>query len=128
MWKTLSKLVNRYYRRYDYLGLLLHYHCYYYLIIIITILVFLPNTNPSAFLNWGTRVTTQPFSISFYSCYYSYSYHCKVILVVFQQFTIFNCLLNFCFVYMYSPVLNGEKELTNQNAGTREFQTRTSIN
>ena len=58
-------------------------------------------------------VLSQPLSISsFYSCRYSYSYNCKVILVF-----LFNNLLflaiKFYFVCVHFFLLNGEIELSN---------------
>ena len=90
--KTLSKPVNRHYCHYDCLGLRLRYHYYYYYPCYYDYHPFLTNPDPSEFLNWGTTMKTrlffarfvlfQPSSSScFFRCYYSYSYHCIVILV-----------------------------------------------
>ena len=64
---------------------------------------------------------SQPFSLSsFYSCWYSYSYLCKVVLVFHFNDSLFQ-LSSFYFLRVYSSLLNGEFEQANKRGWVGRF-------
>ena len=67
---------------------------------------------------------SQPFSLSsFYICWYSYSYLCKVVLVFHFNDSLFQ-LSSFYFLRVYSFLLNDELEQTNKRVRIRRHGRR----